>query len=153
MKFHIVIFHLTPVLPCTAAMTQFPPAVHYSFICMHQSRISLFIVFIGVLLHTSKWNVSHLCPNGHALTSTHAQSHKQRTKCPLFLLMDNRSCGRRMALKTSRGCGAMKMSDQNQQAMFCNMFNQITVCVHCCECHCVSFCTRCVHTLLALYVC
>lgn len=34
-----------------------------------------------------------------------------RRKCALFPLMDNRSCDRRVALKSSRGCGVMKMSD------------------------------------------
>lgn len=60
-------------------------------------------------------------------THTHTHSGIPARNLALFPLMDNRSCGRRVALKSSMGCGVTEMSDQKQQAAFCNMFNQITV--------------------------
>lgn len=71
---------------------------------------------------------------GQAHTQTHAHTHALGRKQALFSLMDDRNRGRRLALKTSRGCGVMKMSDRNQHAIYFNMFNQIAMCV------CVRLC-------------
>lgn len=64
---------------------------------------------------------------GHAHTLPVTHTCTPGRKLALLAPMDDRSHDRRLALKSSREHGVMKMSDQNQQALFCNMFNQITM--------------------------
>lgn len=98
--------------------------------CVKQILFAANLYSMGHESHLCRWRThTHTCKSN---------THTLRRKQALFPLMDDRSCGRRVALKTSRGCGVMKMSDRKQQAIFSNMFNQIKACVH--QCMRVTLC-------------
>lgn len=94
---------------------------------------------------TRRWLCSYSvnsCRDGNHFTSAaeghaHSQSHTctPGRKPALLAPTDDRSRDRRLALKSSREHGVLKMSDRNQQALFCNMFNQITM-----GCLCINVC-------------
>lgn len=88
----------------------------------HNDNLELQCMFIY------RWESHHLCC-WRTFRRAPSNRYTVRRKSALLAPMDTRSRDRRLALKSSRECGVMKMSDQNQQALYCNMINQITMAV------------------------